>query len=487
LAAHPETSADPSFSPEKIPKLAVIVLRSQTPRRAQTDSERCIEDAFVGVLMRKGYSVVSRSDLKSVLEEQRFQRSGLTERDAVAIGKILNVPAVMLVKVTDQAAAAMGARLIGVENAAVLWIGTFRQSRIVNSKSEDSAVLADVARRIALAFPPHKSATKSTETRTGPGKEDDDAPDNGPVKAEVEKQLSKAPEAVEVPSRSATTPITPVENALGHEAPSPGIAKPAAGRLSGGDDAPFPRPARDAIAKAEEKIREVYKGDVAKANKPSEKAALAGELMTAADGVGKDDASRLVLLTMARDLAVDADDAGLAMKAVSALAGRFQPDGPTNAKEQMERGNAPWKEAETAPAAKRLRLKVQAAEWYLRAKPAATGFDKTMIEKRLAEVQAADSPGRERVVMVSVWEHHWKPRNKEKQSRTLQLFSNGHTNSPDGRATWEKNGSTITFRFGGPYADICTLSKDGRSYDGHNTRDEHHVWGKLLSGEPMPK
>jgi len=195
--AHLETSADPSFNPEKIPKLAVIVFGPQHRNRGQTDSERCVEDVFVGVLMRKGYSVVSRSDLQSVFEEQRFQKSGLTESDAAAIGKILNVPAVMVVKVTDmstvskrlpanrsvtEATAGMGVRVISVENASVLWIGTFRQSRIVNSKSDVSEVLADVAKRIASAFPPQKSPKESTETKPGSGKADSDAPDNGPVK-----------------------------------------------------------------------------------------------------------------------------------------------------------------------------------------------------------------------------------------------------------------------------------------------------------------
>jgi hypothetical protein len=160
----------------------------------------------------------------------------------------------------------------------------------------------------------------------------------------------------------------------------------AVGRVSRGDEGPFPRPSKDAIAKAEEKIREVYKDDLAKANKPTEKAAVAAALLTAADGVGQDDASRFVLITAARDLAIDADDAPLAMKAVSALVARFQPDGPTNTKDQIERGNASWKEAEAAPADKRLGLRIQAAEWYLRAKAAAAGVDATLIAKRLAEL-----------------------------------------------------------------------------------------------------
>ena len=138
-------------------------------------------------------------------------------------------------------------------------------------------------------------------------------------------------------------------------------------------DALFPRPSPDAVAKAEEKVREVYKADLAKAVKPGDKVSLAKVLLTAADGVGQDDASRLVLLTMARDLAVDADDTGTAMKGTAALVNRFQPDGPTDAKEQIERGNALWKEAETAPAKKRLHLKVEAAEWYLRQNPSLPG------------------------------------------------------------------------------------------------------------------
>jgi hypothetical protein len=161
----------------------------------------------------------------------------------------------------------------------------------------------------------------------------------------------------------------------------------AVGRVSRGDEGPFPRPARKAIAKAEEKIREVYKGDLAKANKASEKAALAATLLTTADGVGQDDAGRLVLITMARDLAIDAEDSRLAVRAVTALVSRFQPDGPTDPKEQIERGNASWKEADTAPADKRLGLKIQAAEWYLRAKAGATGVDATLIAKRLAELE----------------------------------------------------------------------------------------------------
>ena len=157
-------------------------------------------------------------------------------------------------------------------------------------------------------------------------------------------------------------------------------------------DALFPRPSGDLLAKAEDKVRDLYNSELAKAVKPRDKTALAEVLLTAADGVGHEDASRLVLWTIARDLAVDANDAHLAMQAVGSIVGRFQPDGPTDPKAQLDLGNASWKEAEAAPADNRLRLRIKAAEWYLRAKPVVTGLDEVLIEKRLNELGRTKPP-----------------------------------------------------------------------------------------------
>ena len=121
------------------------------------------------------------------------------------------------------------------------------------------------------------------------------------------------------------------------------------------------------MAKASEKIKDVYGDDLAKATKPREKASLAKQLLAAAKASEKDDATRLALLKMASELAADADDPLLAMEAVKEIVRRFQPDGPSDATAQIERGNALWKKAEMAGADSRLRLQLQAAEWYLRA------------------------------------------------------------------------------------------------------------------------
>ena len=163
-------------------------------------------------------------------------------------------------------------------------------------------------------------------------------------------------------------------------------------RASGAESQLFPRPSHDAIVKALAKVRDVYKADLAKANKPKEKATLAEELLTAADGVGQDDAGRLALLTLARDLAVDANDGRLAVKVVRAIVSRFVPDGPTDPAEQIRLGSESWTKAETALSDERLHLQVQAAEWYVRAQPVVTGLDETLIAKRLAEIGEPGPP-----------------------------------------------------------------------------------------------
>jgi hypothetical protein len=180
----PETSSDPAFHPDKLTKMAVIVVGESrggggglgrlggVPRDTQSDQQRLVEDEFVQSLLQKGYSITARSDVEAVMKEQGFQRSGLTEGNAAAIGKILNVPAVLVVRITEsstqsrmnprirgqvlEARASMGARLVGVESAEIWWIGKHNMARIVESRGEASDVLAAVAKAIAMAFPDKK-------------------------------------------------------------------------------------------------------------------------------------------------------------------------------------------------------------------------------------------------------------------------------------------------------------------------------------------
>ncbi|WP_077731428.1 CsgG/HfaB family protein [Methylocaldum sp. 14B] len=117
----------PSFNPNAITKLAVVVAPiRQSPLRF-------VEDEIVAQLMRKGYSLATRSDMESILREMQFQHSGLTQADAARLGRLLNVPALLLVEVTHLSgvgngfagyqppAAVLSARLVQVEQGEILW------------------------------------------------------------------------------------------------------------------------------------------------------------------------------------------------------------------------------------------------------------------------------------------------------------------------------------------------------------------------------
>jgi hypothetical protein len=150
----PRTVSDPSFNPQEINKIAVLVMP------ARNMPTRLIEDEFITSLMRKGYKVPSRSDLEQLMRESKFQRSGLTDGDAARLGKILNVPAVLIVSITEYDVknsrdysyvnATMSARLIGVEKTEILWIGT---NSDWHSSRNSNLLLSSLARNIARSIP----------------------------------------------------------------------------------------------------------------------------------------------------------------------------------------------------------------------------------------------------------------------------------------------------------------------------------------------
>ena len=141
----------PSFDPKKIDKIAVLVnpyVSSRYSRRMglkgelrglrsqkSTPQMRAVEDEFFRVLIEKGYKIPSRSDVKAIMEELKFQHKGLTDDDASEIGKMLNVPAVLIIQTTHHSRyrgkkgfykiyTKLGGRLIDIEKNEILWVGT---------------------------------------------------------------------------------------------------------------------------------------------------------------------------------------------------------------------------------------------------------------------------------------------------------------------------------------------------------------------------
>jgi curli production assembly/transport component CsgG len=152
----------PSFQASTLSRLAVLA--GSQDAYQPSDLGRLVEDEFIPVLLQRGYGVVSRSDIQAILKEASFQHSGSTEQDAIRLGKILNVPAVLVITVNHvqvnhsysggysnaEAQVSMGARLLSVESGEILWVASDSKAFAVQDGNE--AVRREAA-RLAAAFP----------------------------------------------------------------------------------------------------------------------------------------------------------------------------------------------------------------------------------------------------------------------------------------------------------------------------------------------
>lgn len=77
-------------------------------------------------LIKRGYSPIERSHIQVLLKEQEFQNSDITSNTGAAErGRVLNVPAVMIINIPKyKEEMTMTAKLINVEDARILWMGT---------------------------------------------------------------------------------------------------------------------------------------------------------------------------------------------------------------------------------------------------------------------------------------------------------------------------------------------------------------------------
>ena len=118
-----ESYVRPGYDFAKIQKVAILEVLGDV---AEETSRNQISDYFAMELVKRGYTVVERQQAQSLLKEQKFQTSGVTpEEDAVKAGRMLNVPAVFIANVAvGQEDFSVTAKMIDVEDASILWIGT---------------------------------------------------------------------------------------------------------------------------------------------------------------------------------------------------------------------------------------------------------------------------------------------------------------------------------------------------------------------------
>lgn len=120
-----ESTISPAFHQLKPQKVALVDIsgdiHGNTPKNQA-------EDFFSQEMLKKGYRVIERSRVNSVLKEQDFQHSDrTTAAEAARIGQVLNVEAVMMLNFSvDGEKVSVTGRIVDTETAEVLWIGTGR-------------------------------------------------------------------------------------------------------------------------------------------------------------------------------------------------------------------------------------------------------------------------------------------------------------------------------------------------------------------------
>jgi hypothetical protein len=123
-SSHAESQTASGYNFANLDRVAIVEV---TGRVYGEGAKNQISNMFLMELMKKGYTVVERSQVKAILKEQEFQASDLADpQGAAKAGRILNVPAVLMIDIPKYGneKVSMTAKLVDVQTAAVLWLGT---------------------------------------------------------------------------------------------------------------------------------------------------------------------------------------------------------------------------------------------------------------------------------------------------------------------------------------------------------------------------
>jgi len=106
-----------------VDKVAIVAVEGAV-RSEQAKNQ--IADLFAMELLKKGYAPKERATVAALLREQGFQPSELTTKaGATEAGKILNVPAVLVIDIPhfgDEIF--ISAKMVDIEDSSILWLGS---------------------------------------------------------------------------------------------------------------------------------------------------------------------------------------------------------------------------------------------------------------------------------------------------------------------------------------------------------------------------
>jgi hypothetical protein len=106
----------------RIHKVAVVEV---TGANNNVNAQNEVADLWAMELLKRGYNVIERTQVQSILDEQDFQATDFTTAAGAAeMGRILNVDAIFVANVPEmQSSISMTAKMIDVETGSLLWIG----------------------------------------------------------------------------------------------------------------------------------------------------------------------------------------------------------------------------------------------------------------------------------------------------------------------------------------------------------------------------
>ncbi len=119
-----ESHSRAGYNFSMIDKVAIVAVEGAVKSEPAKNQ---IADLFAMEFLKKGYAPVEWAHVREKLEEQEFQASELTtEEGAAEAGKVLNVPAVLIISIPhfgDEIA--MTAKLVDIQDGySILWLGS---------------------------------------------------------------------------------------------------------------------------------------------------------------------------------------------------------------------------------------------------------------------------------------------------------------------------------------------------------------------------
>jgi hypothetical protein len=118
---------------------------------------KVISNYFEMILPMAGLKVVNRRSLKAVLDEQRFQMSGLTEGSAIKLGKMVGAKSVLVGQVTNYNARwdldwdyniTFSCTLLDVETGNILYSGASSLKGSYSFEASSERLVAETVRKM---------------------------------------------------------------------------------------------------------------------------------------------------------------------------------------------------------------------------------------------------------------------------------------------------------------------------------------------------